>query len=232
MADQFNDSIPAAANTILADIADMAETFGWLKDCFQHICNGFSNTVLTSLGHVRHLWISSDFMVGNTTNGSTWTEIEYATNDVQKFFQLFGTSTQQSACFDIVMPPGWNRGTIKAKFYWSCNTTGGSAGDTVEWGIMAMALSNHDAIDQAYGDEVTVSDALTADNGADLQISDATAAITIGGTPALGDLIQFKVRRNIDGADNLAVGARLFGVLLEITETFPDASGTNAIATW
>lgn len=232
MADQFNDSIPAAANTILADIADIAETFGWIKDCFQHICNGFSNTVLTSLGHVRHLWISSDFMVGTTTNGSTWSESEYATNDVQKFYQFFGTSTQQSACFDLVMPPGWNRSTIKAKFYWSCNTNGGSAGDTVEWGIMAMALSNHDAIDQAYGDEATVSDALTADNGADLQISDATAAITIGGTPALGDLIQFKVRRNIDGADNLTVGARLFGVLLEITETFPDASGTNAIATW
>ena len=232
MADQFNDSIPAAANTILADIADMAETFGWLKDCFQHICNGFSNTVLTSLGHVRHVWVPAVQMAAAVTDGATWNAgAEYGTNDVTHSFFAFNAATKQYVMFDHVMAPGWNRGTIKAKFYWTTNT-GSSAGHTVEWELTGFALSNHDAIDQAYGTEQVISDAVTADNGQDLHVSDATPAITIGGTPALGDMVQFRVARNVGGTDDCPVAARLFGVLLEITETFPDASGTNAIATW
>jgi hypothetical protein len=49
MADQFHDNIPALGNTIAADIPDIAETLGFLKDCFEQICNGWSNTDASGL---------------------------------------------------------------------------------------------------------------------------------------------------------------------------------------
>jgi hypothetical protein len=63
-------------------------------------------------------------------------------------------------------------------------------------------------------------------------ISAATPAVTIGGSPALGDLVHFKISRNVGGTDDMTEDAWLFGVLIQISETFPDASGTNAVAAW
>ena len=49
MADQFHDDIPVATNQVSADIEDMKEMFGFLKDCFQNFCTGWSDTDATSL---------------------------------------------------------------------------------------------------------------------------------------------------------------------------------------
>ena len=49
MADQFNDSIPAVTNQITEDIADIAETLGYIKDVFQNFCYNWSNTVATQV---------------------------------------------------------------------------------------------------------------------------------------------------------------------------------------
>ena len=40
-------------------------------------------------------------------------------------------------------------------------------------------------------------------------------ALTIGGTPALGDLIVFEVCRNTDGTGDMAEDAWLLGVLIQ-----------------
>jgi len=45
----------------------------------------------------------------------------------------------------------------------------------------------------------------------DLHITAATPALTIGGTPALGDLCIFEVYRNTDGTDDMAEDGWLFG---------------------
>jgi len=121
-----------------------------------------------------------------------------------------------------VIPEEWNLGTVKAKFYWG-NAAGASAADTVEWEIAGGALSNDDAIDAALGTSKTISDTVIADG--DLHISSATAAITIGGTPALGDLIHFKVSRNVSGTDDMSEDAWLFGVLIQY-------SATKAVSAW
>ena len=49
MADQFNDSIPAVTNQITEDVADIAETLGFLKDCFEAVCTGWSNSDASGL---------------------------------------------------------------------------------------------------------------------------------------------------------------------------------------
>ena len=79
---------------------------------------------------------------------------------------------------------------IKAKFYWS-SATGSTAGDTVEWQLQGLAIGDSDPLDGAFTDTgEVITDTLLANNGTDLQITSATSAITINGTPALGDLVR------------------------------------------
>jgi len=231
MADQHNDSIPALANTIAADVPDIKENLEWHKDCLQHVCNGFSNTVLTALGFTTTIWAPANAITPTATNGSIPGVYEYPTNDNMRSYLAFSGATKQYACFDLPMPEGWDRSTIKAKFYWS-GAGSSSAGDTVEWEIAAIAVSNDDALDVALGTAQVISDTLLANDGTDLQVTAATPAVTVGGTPALGDLVHFKIARNVAGTDDMTESALLFGVLIQIAETMPDASGTNAIAAW
>ena len=116
------------------------------------------------------------------------------------------------------MPKSWNESTVTAQFYWTATTTG----DAV-WGCRAVALSNDDALDTAFGTAQTVTDSVTAAN--DLMISAATSAITIGGTPAEGDMVVFEFYRDADnGSDTLAADAKLIGVKLNITTNAADDS--------
>ena len=163
-------------------------------------------------------------MVPCTTNGALQSTHEYPTNDIDIDHYAFDTgATEERVQFKLVMPENWNRGTLKAKFYWS-SATSSSLGDTVEWGIKAGALSDNDAIDAALGTAQVISDVLLANDGADLQISAATPAITVGNAPALNDLIVFEVYRNTDGVDDLAEDAWLMGVLIQFKKTVYAAS--------
>lgn len=49
MSDQFNENIPSVTNQITDDIADIAETLGFLKDCFEAIATGWSDSDASSL---------------------------------------------------------------------------------------------------------------------------------------------------------------------------------------
>ena len=62
-----------------------------------------------------------------------------------------------------------------------------------------------------------VTDAVLAGVEGDLHITAATPAITISGTPQVGDIIHLKISRNIGGTDDMAEDAWLFGVMLQIT---------------
>jgi len=161
------------------------------------------------------LYIDAGAMVPCTTNPALQGTHEYGTNDIDIDYYAFDAGvTEERVQFKNVMPDNWDRGTIKAKFFWS-SATGSTTSDTVEWGIKAGALSDSDTIDAALGTPQVISDALLANDGADLQVSGATPAITIGGTPALGDLVMFEVYRNTDGSDNMAEDAWLMGILLQ-----------------
>jgi hypothetical protein len=170
------------------------------------------------------LYIPAASMYSTTTNGATPSQNEYVTNDINKVFHAFNGATEQFVEFDLMMPEKWNRGTIKAKFFWS-SASGSTAGDTVEWEIQGGALSNDDALDAALGTAQVISDTLLANNGTDLQVSGATPAITVGGSPALGDLVHFKVSRNVGGTDDMTEDAWLFGAAIQYL-------CTNAVTAW
>jgi hypothetical protein len=165
------------------------------------------------------LYIDAGAMIPCTTNGALAGTKEYGTNDIDiDYFAFDGGATEERVQFKVQMPPNWNLGTIKAKFLWSSDT-GSTAGDTVEFGIKAGALSDNDTIDAALGAAQVITDTLLADNGTKLQITAATPAITVGGSPALGDMTVFEVYRNTDGTDDMAEDAWLMGVELQITRS-------------
>lgn len=126
----------------------------------------------------------------------------------------FDPSTQEYAQFSIPMPKSWNKGTITALFKWSHAATTTNFG--VVWNIQAVAVSNDDTIAVNFGTAQQVAD--TGGTTNDLYVTDETPAITVGGSPANGDTVFFRISRVTgDGSDNMAIDARLHSVVLFIT---------------
>jgi len=217
----WNTDNPKIGNTIAADIPDIEENFQELHDVITAITNGTLGTTtatdfkVDAMTSIKTLFIPASDFVPTTTNGCAGAaNAELVTNDKQVEYLAFDDGTEEFACCTKPMPEDWNLGTVKAKFFWY-GATGCSAADTVEWELAGGALTNDDAIDAALGTGVVISDAITADG--DLQLTSATAAITIGGTPAKGDLIVFKVSRNVGGTDDMVEDAHLLGVWIQYT---------------
>lgn len=218
----WNTGNPQMGNAVSDDIPDIEENFQELHDVVEAITDGTLGTTTAANFQVKKLvpqniWIPAKIMTALTTNGAAAGTNEYATNDIMMAYFAFDGATEEYVAFNIAMPEGWNRGTIKAKFYWAPGDAAASAADTVEWELAAGALSNDDAIDAALGTSQVISDTVLAGVEGDLHITGATPAITVGGTPALGDLTHFKVSRNVGGTDDMTEDAWLFGVMLQIT---------------
>ena len=203
----WNAGKPAMGNAISADVPDIEENFD-------------------VLGKYNTIWIGAGAMVPLSTNGAEAGINEYATNDVMIPYYAFDGATEEYVSVNLVMPQNWDLSTILAKFYWAPGSAACTAGDTVEWQIAGISVSNDGAIDDAFTDAgEVISDAVTAGKNADLHITATTPAVTINGSPALGDLVSFKVSRNVGGTDDMTEDAWLFGVYLQI--------GINeAVAAW
>ena len=132
------------------------------------------------------------------------------------FYSLnFVDGSQTFANWAMPMPSDYNGGTITAVFYWMANNVSTNA---VVWGIQARAFNDSDPIDAAFGTAQTVTDANNATR--DVNISAASSAITIGGTPAAGSYVQFRVYRDgAAGGDTLAAVAELLSVRITYTRT-------------
>ncbi len=164
------------------------------------------------------IWLPAVAMSPATTNGATVTQIEGTDGRPEIAALSFDPSTQQFAQFAIAMPKSWNNSTITAQFFWSHPSTTTNFG--VTWSIAGVAISDTDAIDAAYGTAQTVSD--TGGTTGTLYVTSATSAVTIGGTPATGDLVYFHIARvPADGSDTMAVAANLIGVKIIYTTSAP-----------
>ena len=109
------------------------------------------------------------------------------------------------------MPANYAGGTVTARFVWTANST---STNSVLWGCDARAFGNDVTIDQAFGTPQEITDANTA-TAYQVHISDPTPAITIAGTPAAGQMVQFRVYRNsASGSDTLAATANLLQVII------------------
>jgi hypothetical protein len=177
-----------------------------------------SRYVLRTESLVHSIYVPASAMVAQTTTGAAVGLNESTTNDIMRSSLDFDASTIEYAQFQIAMPNSWNEGTVTMQFYWEAANTG-----DVVWGGQGVCISNDDTMDAAFGTGVTVTDSVTATT--DLMVSSATAAITLAGTPAAGDLAVFRVYRNASsGSDTCAVDARLLGVKLNFTTNAADDS--------
>jgi len=194
----WNAGIPALTNQISADIPDIEEN-------------------MDVLGKYNTVWVGAGAMTALVTNGAEAGVNEYATNDVMMdYFAFDGGATPQYVSFTLVMPENWDLSTILAKFYWAPGSSDCTAGDTVEWKIQAISITDDDAIDAAYTDTgEVITDTVLAGKNADLHVTAKTPAVTINGEPAVEHLVNFKIKRNVAGTDDMTEDAWLFGVVIQ-----------------
>lgn len=157
----------------------------------------------------------------STTSGCTAAALTEATTGKENYYSLsFGdTSSKLYAEWGFAMPSDYNGGTITAVFYW---TATGTSTNAVVWGCQGYSYGDLETIDQTYGIAQVVSDAHSA-TALQVQITSATSAITLGGTPAASEYVQIRVYRDSadsttgGSGDTLAVAALLLAVRLTYT---------------
>jgi hypothetical protein len=152
-------------------------------------------------------YVPANAMTPRTTNGASPGTVELATNKVMIDTMDFDQTTSEGVQFTFDMPDDWDLGTVKAKFDW----TAASGSGTVTWTLAGRAFADNDAYDQAFGTAQSVTDTLLLAN--DKHGTSATSAITIAGTPALGDECIFEITRDI--SDTLTADAQLRGVHIQ-----------------
>ena len=147
----------------------------------------------------------------NISEGATNTVRETNTRFVTVPVLEFDNSSSYAALWHT-LPEGWNRGTVKFKFHWTC--TAGSG--TVRWGVSANSYDEGDNLDSDLASPVYVTDTITTTNF--FHRTDVTTAVTVGGTPANGDAIYIRVERD-GGTDSSSGVAELIGCVMEYSRT-------------
>lgn len=211
----------AAGATTSADISDFTEAaqdaVGAMVDATLTYTDGTPAlgvaTAYNPVG-VHDIPICAGSMFPSYTGGcSSLQHTATSANHPDSLTLDFDGATEEYAQFYHTMPKGWNEGTITAKFKFS-HASG--SGDVI-WGLQAVAISHGDALDVAFG---TAQEVTTTSSGAgNLNVTAATSAITIAGTPAAGDLVRFRVYRKAAAAGDTLDGidASLHEIVLQIT---------------
>lgn len=170
--------------------------------------NGFLRTSAgdgtLSVVNTADFGVPASGMYPSTTNGAAQTKIEAATNDQNYYALEYDQSTIEYAEFMWIPPANWNASTVTFAVGW---TAAAGTGDVI-WTLQGRGYADGDAIDQAWGSGVDVTDTLTTAD--DVHISSTSSAVTIGGTLAAGNPVFFRVSRKAsDGSDTLNADARL-----------------------
>jgi hypothetical protein len=162
----------------------------------------------------QEIWIPRSQMIAATTAGPASAQLEAATNKQNYLvFDLDG-ATDENVHFQYAFPKRWNEGTVTYQVFW---TSTGTDTDAVVWALRAVAISDNEAIDTAFGTAVTVTDNLQSAAG-ELYVAAESSAVTIAGTPAVGDLVFFNLYRDADNVlDTASEDARILGVKLFFT---------------
>lgn len=170
------------------------------------VVNGQTNQ---ALGHYRTLLVSA----------AAWTPdvdypplaYPYAENDAWLFLDTETNVLTRS----FAVPRTWNFGDWKARIYTATPQTNVTLSSV--WGISARLLSSGSDLSSAYGTEVYATNTVA---GTNLLQAVSFEAITPSGTPAYGQLIQFKLRRLPGhGSDTLATNDYFLESELQYLET-------------
>lgn len=158
------------------------------------------------------IFVPASAMLPRTTSGAEASSAELSSNKIMQDYLAFDQATAEYAQFGLAMPKNWDEGTVTFIPVW---TAASGSGDVI-WGLQGLALGDNDAMDAAMGTAQTSTDTLLATNK--LHRGPVSSAITIAGSPAAEDWVQFQVYRDAAaGGDTLSGDALLLGVVVYIT---------------
>jgi hypothetical protein len=170
-------------------------------------CDG--TNVETVETETNKLYVPAAAMSSLTTSGAAGAVVQLTAGNPELIVYNFDSTADEAVQFSVIMPDNWDLGTITFKAHWTSSATDT---DGVAWGMSAVAISDGDTIDASYGTPVVVTDDAQG-TANDLYITAESSAITVAGTPAKGDMVYFKVIRDVsDANDDMAEDARLIGV--------------------
>lgn len=155
-----------------------------------------SVSVLTNaLGIYRDQSIEAGAMyVGNLASPATTGTYTNTQNDTLSDSWTFADAATNTVRFSLTLPDAWNLSTVKLKLYVTCDGTNSATITNLVWGVSAGSLGPTEALTNAiFGTEVYVTNGL-ATAGHVMQTF-TTPAITVGGSPALGDSVWFQIAR-------------------------------------
>lgn len=145
-----------------------------------------------------------------TTSGCGIHEtVEAGTNDIDYKVLPFDASSDENAFCNFQMPASWDAGAVQFRYVWT--NAGGGAAETTVFELSGRGYSDSDAIDQAVGTPIEVSDTWLAQG--DVHISAWSGDVTLAGTLAAGQWVHLELMRDVS-EDNLTGDARLIGVQL------------------
>jgi len=164
----------------------------------------------------QSIWVPAAAMYPTSTAGcAAITTLDSGGNTGPDLYTLdFDQGSEEHAQFSIAMPSFWNEGTVTFQVYWTSEATDS---DPVVWGLAGVALANNNSLNTAFGTEVVVAD----DNlgtAKDLHVTSVSSAVTIAGSPAVGEICYFDIARVAgDPGDTAAEDAKLIGVKIFYT---------------
>ena len=173
--------------------------------------------VLTPTVAKRSIFLSCAGGWASTTTGAPSPTIFTETAGKQNFkgipFIYDGAAVAYQE-FGVVMPPNWDLSTIVATPYFITAGTDASS-HTIIFAIQAWAWSNGDTLTQTWAGEQTSTTTVASSIANKMTIGPTTSAITVGGTPAKNDFVQFRTWRAV--GTNTSTPVTLLGWLVSYT---------------
>lgn len=205
----------AESSAAEADVAGYGQF--WVKDDAPNLpkFTDDAGTDFTLAAAGKHsIYIPAGAMTAASTSGAASGSIEETTNKHNYATLDFDASSDEYACFEILMPKDWNESTLTFQVSW---TTTATDTDGVAWALQAVAVADGDDSDVAYGTAVVVTDDAQS-NAGDVLITSESGAVTVAGSPAAGELTQFRLFRDVsDANDDMTEDALLRGVRIYYT---------------
>jgi hypothetical protein len=125
----------------------------------------------------------------------------------------FADGADKYAQFSIAMPKSWDESTITFQTYWS---VAGTNTGTVGFTLSAVSLSSDEVCTTGFGTAVANTPLAASGTISDLMVNAVSGAVTVGGTPAVGDQVFFQVLRDVS-EDTQTSPARLHGIKIFFT---------------
>jgi len=136
----------------------------------------------------------------------------YLTTNLQPLqTYAFDQTTQEFLWYRWVPPKRWSLGTVTFAPIW---TAEGVPTGTAIFTLAGVTVSNDDPLDAVLGTGISSTDTFVLAN--DLHVGPTSTAITIAGVPADGDVVWFRLSRDV-ATDTLTADAQLIGIKLFYT---------------